>query len=337
MSCCMLRLKDFLFSICSFTEYSHWLFFLLLHGRKDRYIKRGSSKRILRCVWREFGRVSKVSRQINHLEKLVLEPVSFPDPSRASIAAGRETEIGLQSLSSYTGRGPCNYYQLLPFFSDRPTGAWTGTTALSATMQLMHLLKGQLRQDSGSWDVIGVGKWLLKMLTVEQKPDEVINALQEAQRNKMEQILTFFDVLCAKLCWTTGFHRMVMLAHFLGKVLLQAAKILVWLRQIELVARCCVFPCRGEDALCKFINLWRALNFESKFLLCTANFYSANPKVQILSPRPNAAHWRKLFCFEWSRPWYTYCTYRFLTHVLTFFPDIFGKEEKRITLIKSRI
>ena len=144
--------------------------------------------------------------------------------------------------------------QLLPFFQIALTGAWTETTALSATMHLMRLLsKGPLRQDSGSWDVIGVrGKCNSCWSCWPSRRNQTQSSMLSGQKHRG----TNTHVLCAKLCWTTGFHRIVMLAHFLGKALLHAhAKILVWLRQITLVARCCVFPCRGEDALCKFYKL----------------------------------------------------------------------------------
>ena len=113
------------------------------------------------------------------------ELVSFTDPSRASI--GIETEIGLRSLPSYTGRGPCNYC----LFFRSPYGCLKGNDCsfchhapppqLGAPKRPRKVRRARCKHRV---------QQLLEMLTVEREPAEVVNAIQAmAQRNGYSHIL----------------------------------------------------------------------------------------------------------------------------------------------------
>eukprot|EP00435_Cladocopium_sp_Y103_P014527 s1556_g3.t1 len=108
---------------------------------------------------------------------------STPGPSNWT-----ETEMILQSLPTYAGRLPCNFC----LFFRSPYGCLKGSEC-SFCHHLPNEQGGpqparprKLRRDRCKSKV----QQLLEMLTVEQGPDEVINAIQaEAQRNKYSRTL----------------------------------------------------------------------------------------------------------------------------------------------------
>ena len=111
---------------------------------------------------------------------------SVPGPSY--LGQRTETEAVLQSLPTYAGRLPCN----VCLFFRSPYGCRKGSEC-SFCHHLPNEQGGpqvarprKLRRDRCKSKV----QQLLEMLTVEQGPDEVINAIQaEAQRNKYSRTL----------------------------------------------------------------------------------------------------------------------------------------------------
>ena len=185
-----------------------------LDGRRGRYTGWRSSRsaqpewKLRSGIW-VFGRVSKLYWQVSPLDQLVLKRAGELDRSIKRFRRwhrSRDRSTVLAKLHMTWAM------QLLPFFQIAYTGAWRETTALSATMH--HLLSRALQQDPGSWDVIGVrtgcsSSWRCWRSSKNQMKSSMLSR----QRHKG----TGTHVLCAKLCWMTGFQGMVTLARFQGK------------------------------------------------------------------------------------------------------------------------